>query len=911
MVVINVLRTSMGVRFEIPIRAIEAAVLRWAEENLHAPKMGREQGRTVMEKGDGYYAHIASLHYIHFHRAYFSRVCSIIAQTGIQYGLDVKIQEHVYERRAPYRCVFDNYGFAMNVDDPESRFFYQNEVVERATDPETEQIVFAIQTGRGKVVSEEIPVRIPGGYKRHGDLVAGDVVIGRDGKPTNVKEVFPHVNWDFYRITFWDGRSTLVGKEHLWQSYYVNTTESTRWQVRSTEEIKRLISMPNPRVYIPLPEPEETTEKDFPIHPYSLGAMLGNGHITNQGSIGFTSADIETNERLVQHLPSNVELVYSGRYNYRLVRKDRTLPAVLQAKFHELGMYGCRAEQKFIPDMYLEGSIEQRWELLRGLMDTDGTVNKDGGQPSYCSVSRDLAYGVVELVRSLGGIARVSTKWPTYTHKGEKKTGQLAYMVFIRHKTPSMLFHLPRKKALCRDNGQYTDILKLRVKSIEYEKTGSGSCITVDNEDSLYVLGDWIVTHNTKSAQKVMVKKGVRTVLIHRPTYKDKWVFDCVEDETGLRIQPHEIRIAQGTQGIYDVIQDGRDGVLDEQGIKVVIIPTVSLSNFLKEYYNTASASMITPETFYDDLRAGAVVYDEVHEHFYLVYMSAVLLNPPFLLDMSATLKPGKSKKFIADRYLERFPMPTRVSVPYMPVVDCRGIYYSIEDRQLANRIQRVNPYNHKLVEQLMFKHHLMESFFEMVWDMIQKSYLKNHQKGQKALVFFALVESCQTFKQFLDKKLKDAGWDLVTAKYNAGDSYDEFIAADIGISTPGKAGTAIDIPGLVQVYVTIPIDDQQLNEQVAGRPRVDFKWGLTPKVWFLHALEVPKHMAYLQSRQTSLAGVVKSFMTAFSPYVIRKRFHATNPYANDSSSSVSKSRPGKVSGKRTKRIPRRRGRRR
>lgn len=565
MVVINVLRTSMGVRFEIPIRAIEAAVLRWAEENLHAPKMGREQGRTVMEKGDGYYAHIASLHYIHFHRAYFSRVCSIIAQTGIQYGLDVKIQEHVYERRAPYRCVFDNYGFAMNVDDPESRFFYQNEVVERATDPETEQIVFAIQTGRGK----------------------------------------------------------------------------------------------------------------------------------------------------------------------------------------------------------------------------------------------------------------------------------------------------------------------------------------------------------TKSAQKVMVKKGVRTVLIHRPTYKDKWVFDCVEDETGLRIQPHEIRIAQGTQGIYDVIQDGRDGVLDEQGIKVVIIPTVSLSNFLKEYYNTASASMITPETFYDDLRAGAVVYDEVHEHFYLVYMSAVLLNPPFLLDMSATLKPGKSKKFIADRYLERFPMPTRVSVPYMPVVDCRGIYYSIEDRQLANRIQRVNPYNHKLVEQLMFKHHLMESFFEMVWDMIQKSYLKNHQKGQKALVFFALVESCQMFKQFLDKKLKDAGWDLVTAKYNAGDSYDEFIAADIGISTPGKAGTAIDIPGLVQVYVTIPIDDQQLNEQVAGRPRVDFKWGLTPKVWFLHALEVPKHMAYLQSRQTSLAGVVKSFMTAFSPYVIRKRFHATNPYANDASSSVSKSRPGKVSGKRTKRIPRRRGRRR
>lgn len=565
MVVIHILRTRMGVRFEVPIRVIETAILRWAEENLHAPKMGRDHGRTIIEKGDGYYAHIPSMRYFHFHRAYYSRVCSIIKQTCVNYGMDVKFEEHNYTHREPYRCTFDNHGFAMTVDDPESRFFYQNEVVERATDEDVDQIVFAIQTGRGK----------------------------------------------------------------------------------------------------------------------------------------------------------------------------------------------------------------------------------------------------------------------------------------------------------------------------------------------------------TKSAQKVMVKKGCRTVLIHRPTYKDKWVFDCVEDETGLRIEPHEIRIAQGTQGIYDVIQDGRDGALDEQGIKVVIIPTVSLSNFLKEYYNTASASMITPETFYDDLRAGAVVYDEVHEHFYLVYMSAIMLNPPFILDMSATLKPGKSKKFIADRYMERFPMNTRVSVPYMPVVDCRGVYYSIEDRQLANRIQRVNPYNHKLVEQLMFKHHLMESFFEMVWDMIQKSYLKDHQKGQKALVFFALVESCVAFKQFIDRKLTEAGYDLTTVKYNAGDSYDNFIAADIGISTPGKAGTAIDIPGLVQVYVTIPIDDQQLNEQIAGRPRVDFKWGLTPKVWFLHAMEVPKHMQYLQSRQTSLAGVVKSFYTAFSPYVIRKRFHATNPYTGSAFGSASKPNARDVPRKHAKRLPRRRGRRR
>lgn len=910
MVVINVLRTSMGVRFEIPIRAIEVAVLRWAEENLHAPKMGRVQGRTVIEAGDGYYAFIPSMHMFHFHRAYFSRVCSIISQTGIQYGLDIKIQEHQYVRREPYRCSFDNHGFAMHVDDPESRFFYQNEVVDRATDAETEQIVFAIQTGRGKSLANGTHVRVPGGWKRIEDLKVGDLVIGDDGKPTVVLGVYPQPVRELFKVTFDDGRSVVACGEHLWKSFYINTTENRRWGIRDTNEIRRLISMPNPRVYIPLPEPEETTEKEFYIDPYLMGAILGNGSWSG-GSVFFSTADSDTLELVRSKLPENHVMKPTANYDHIIVRKDLKHAPLLMCGLRDYELDGAIANSKFIPSVYFEGSIEQRWEILRGLMDTDGTVNKDGGQPSFCSVSRDLAYGVVELVRSLGGIASVSTKIPTYSYKGEKRTGQPAYIVFIRHKTPSMLFNLERKKLLCRDNGQYTATLKLRVTSIESIGDGDSTCIAVDNESHLFVVKDWIVTHNTKSAQKVMVKKGVRTVLIHRPTYKDKWVFDCVEDETGLRIEPHEIHIAQGTQGIYDAVQDGRDGVLDEKGIKVIIIPTVSLSNFLKEYYNTAAASMITPETFYDDLGAGAVVYDEVHEHFFLVYMSAVLLNPPFLLDMSATLTPGKSKKFIADRYLERFPMPTRVSVPYMPVVDCRGIYYSIDDKQLANRIQRVNPYNHKLVEQLMFKHHLMESFFEMVWDMIQKSYLKGHQKGQKALVFFALVESCLLFKQYIDKKIKELGLDLVTAKYNAGDSYDDFIAADIGVSTPGKAGTAIDIPGLVQVYVTIPIDDQQLNEQVAGRPRVDFKWGLTPKVWFLHALEVPKHMAYLQSRQTSLAGVVKSFMTAFSPYVIRKKFHATNPYADSSGSSVRRNGPGKVSGKRSKRVPRNRGRRR
>ncbi|ANZ48888.1 DNA helicase [Erwinia phage vB_EamM_EarlPhillipIV] len=566
MFVINVMHTSMGFRIEVPVRVIELAILKFADENLHAPKMGRDHGRITVEKGDAYYVHVPSMNWFYFHKDYFHRIKQIVLNTAIEYNKQVEVKEHTYQRKEPYKCEFDNYGFQMEVTDPESRFFYQNEVVEKALDPLYLQIIFAIQTGRGK----------------------------------------------------------------------------------------------------------------------------------------------------------------------------------------------------------------------------------------------------------------------------------------------------------------------------------------------------------TKSAQKVMVKRGVRTVLIHRPTYVDKWKFDCIEDESGLRVDDKHVYVAKGTQGIYDLIEDGRSGKLDRMGIKVVILPTVSLFNFMKEAIATMASSPVDFESFYDDIGVGQVVYDEVHEHFLLVYLSGILLNPPYSLEMSATLKPGAAKKFIADRYLERFPLRFRVSVPYIPVVDIRGLYYSIDDPGFIRRVARMSPYNHKLFEQQLLKHKLEDSYFSMVFDILKRSYLDKYESGQKALVFFALVEMCEAFTKYVKHRLRngDGPPGLTVAKYNAGDSYDEFIAADIGVSTPGKAGTAIDIPGLVVAIVTIAIDDRQLNEQIAGRPREVTKWDLTPKVFFLHCSEMSKHLQYLASRQESLKEVVKSFTTSFSPYVIRKT-HASSSFSSSAPSAVPRFKSIKSPRKGFTGLPGRRGRRR
>lgn len=202
------------------------------------------------------------------------------------------------------------------------------------------------------------------------------------------------------------------------------------------------------------------------------------------------------------------------------------------------------------------------------------------------------------------------------------------------------------------------------------------------------------------------------------------------------------------------------------------------------------------------------------------------------------------------------------------------------------------------------------ESYFDMIYDVFQRSFLANFQPGQKALVMFMTVEMCERFLQYARKKLDQSEHaHLNVVKYNAGDSYDLFIDADVGVSTPGKAGTAIDIPGLVHFYVTTPISDDQLNEQIAGRPREQKLWDLTPRVWFFHCAGIPKHLKYLDARKEALGEIVKSFQTAMSRYVLRTK-HASDPTTFARTSAVRGLKPFKFHKRSPSRLPRRRNRR-
>jgi len=67
----------------------------------------------------------------------------------------------------------------------------------------------------------------------------------------------------------------------------------------------------------------------------------------------------------------------------------------------ELGLHGRKSHEKFVPDIYKLGSVEQRLSILQGLLDTDGTTTPGASHVSFSTTSQRLARDVQEIAWSL------------------------------------------------------------------------------------------------------------------------------------------------------------------------------------------------------------------------------------------------------------------------------------------------------------------------------------------------------------------------------------------------------------------------------------------------------------------------------------------------------------------------------
>lgn len=392
---------------------------------------------------------------------------------------------------------------------------------------------------RGGPLLVDTKVVTPFGYRRIGDLKQGDIISGTDGGIQRVVYRKDHGKLPAYKLRFVDGSEVIASYDHLWNVRKTCYRSKKRiinglsinddYRVWTTQMIVEHLTkqksgeIKNSKLLIPLCEPIKFTRSWGNRHykpsssPYVIGAILGDGCITDnikKGSYDATlcSADegiVKEFENAGIDMTNYAQKQGSTACDYRI--KDNRLRNDLEG----LKLYGCDAFNKAVPDFYKFGSIDTRWAILQGLMDTDGTVDKRG-HCSFATVSEQLAKDVKFLVNSLGGLATVNKHENHYVKNGERIEASDYYDVYIRINQSERMFRLPRKKALCTEYNGGVSELGRRIIDFEYVGEQECCCIAVNNTNSLFMVNDFIVTHNSKSFSSLMeVLKDIKKPDFH------------------------------------------------------------------------------------------------------------------------------------------------------------------------------------------------------------------------------------------------------------------------------------------------------------------------------------------------------------------------------------------------------------
>ena len=286
-------------------------------------------------------------------------------------------------------------------------------------------------TGGGKALAVSTLILTPIGFKQLKDIHPGDIIFDEDGNKTKVLAEYPQGFKDEYEVIFQDGTKIKCCKDHLWK-YTAKTQQFDNYKVESLEQIMKYKMSENNYITIPVNKPIQFDRQDLTIEPYMLGCLL----------------------KLVNSL-------------------------------NQIEMYKVPWENlEKILNKYLISSIEDRIDLLRGLVDySDG----------YTIFSTDnlfLKNSAIFLSRSLGYRPIIEDN-----------------KIIINDN-----FTLDKEQLIKRINNRH-DILKIiDIKKLDTQV--EMKCLTVDSPKHTYICEDFIVTHNTTMLAGAIAKFNTKPVTV-------------------------------------------------------------------------------------------------------------------------------------------------------------------------------------------------------------------------------------------------------------------------------------------------------------------------------------------------------------------------------------------------------------
>ena len=343
--------------------------------------------------------------------------------------------------------------------------------------------------------SEE--VLTPNGFVQMGSLKVGDMVMNPNGSPVRIGDIVEQGIQEVYEVEFQDGRVVRCGANHLWATcrngkkfYIMPTKEYAKRKLTQGSKGKEHYPYKVPAI-----NPLRFDEKPIHIDPYVLGVLLGDGYICGS-QVRFSTSDQFIVEELSRRLPDYIiKKIESDKYAYVITSKDKKHNN-LNRELKKLGIK-VKANKKFIPENYKYTSVENRFELVRGLMDTDGSITN--GASTFVSTSEQLIDDLQFILRSLGirchKSKEIEGKFGVEFNNGCKSNTLPHWELCIT--TQEDIFKLPRKLEKIRKDRKY-NYNGIGIKAIR--RTGKFEkqrCLCIDNENHLYITKDFIPTHNS------------------------------------------------------------------------------------------------------------------------------------------------------------------------------------------------------------------------------------------------------------------------------------------------------------------------------------------------------------------------------------------------------------------------------
>ena len=391
--------------------------------------------------------------------------------------------------------------------------------------------------GNRPIHYRQLVLMADGTKKSMADLCVGDYVLGYDraagsARPTRVLAKFNTGLLDCYKVGFSDGGSVRAAGLHPFpvraRSGKTYTTHGIEKPVKLVDvtindlipRLKNSVSK-RPRMISPV-ETHYKAGGRLPIDPYALGVLLGDGSInareTNR-SISITSPDPEIVERAIKGIGTLVGKVKRDKYKDKCPTYRMVGSRPLKGRLDRLGLLGTKSGTKFIPLMYMCASVEDRAQLLSGLIDTDGSEDE------FTSKSEKLASGFAVLIRSLGGKATLKPSRKCCCNTGVWGDYWRVYWRLERR----LPLCLPRKqRKLTKKWPDYTNRI---IRAIEPLGKCRTCCISIGHPDHCFLLDGFVATCNSGKTHALIYDMVCFALKIHpwRITPGNATIWCCSE----------------------------------------------------------------------------------------------------------------------------------------------------------------------------------------------------------------------------------------------------------------------------------------------------------------------------------------------------------------------------------------------